>query len=82
MRGLRYGGAFASPLRALCDLQAQLTLTLSRSLAPSLYLLQSAQPCPQWTDTSTAQLNYGALQSFYSKFPEYKTNPFYIWGES
>ena len=38
-------------------------------------------PC-SWTDTSTAALNFGALQQFFSKFPEYAQNRFYIWGES
>jgi len=42
---------------------------------------QQTAPC-SWTDTSTAKLNYDALQAFYAKFPEYQTNPFYIWGES
>ena len=41
---------------------------------------QQTAPC-SWTDTSTAKLNYDALQAFYAKFPEYQTNPFYIWGE-
>jgi serine carboxypeptidase-like clade 1 len=35
-----------------------------------------------WTDTSTAKLNYAALQAWYAKFPEYANNPFWIWGES
>ena len=38
--------------------------------------------CETPDDTTTAELNYGALQAFYSKFPEHKSAPFWIWGES
>lgn len=34
------------------------------------------------TDNVTAADNHAALQDFFSKFPEYKTNEFYITGES
>jgi carboxypeptidase C (cathepsin A) len=37
--------------------------------------------CPN-NDTSTAIDNHGALVSFFEKFPEYKTRPFYLTGES
>ena len=33
-------------------------------------------------DDATAALNYGALQSFYAKFPHLVNNDFYIAGES
>jgi serine carboxypeptidase-like clade I len=38
--------------------------------------------CGAWNDTSTAQVTYHAIKSWYSLFPEYKTNDMYIAGES
>lgn len=35
-----------------------------------------------WNDTTQARANYGALQAFFNKFPEFKSNDFYITGES
>ncbi len=33
-------------------------------------------------DSSTAQLNFDALHSFYKKFPHFAENEFYVTGES
>jgi carboxypeptidase C (cathepsin A) len=39
-------------------------------------------PSCEWTDSTTASLNYAAVQAFFAAFPEYASNPFHIWGES
>lgn len=38
--------------------------------------------CGPWNDTSTAQVTYQAIKSWYTLFPEYKSNEMYIAGES
>ncbi len=35
-----------------------------------------------YNDTRSMNMNYDALTSFFNSYPEYKTNPFYIMGES
>ncbi|ETO17404.1 hypothetical protein RFI_19917 [Reticulomyxa filosa] len=38
--------------------------------------------CPHWNDSSVAQDNYNILNVFFSKYPEFQTNDFYVFGES
>lgn len=37
---------------------------------------------PKYNDTTSAEDNYKAIKTWFSKFPEYKTNEFFISGES
>eukprot|EP01006_Ploeotia_vitrea_P050584 TRINITY_DN67476_c1_g1_i1.p1 TRINITY_DN67476_c1_g1~~TRINITY_DN67476_c1_g1_i1.p1 ORF type:complete len:504 (-),score=57.03 TRINITY_DN67476_c1_g1_i1:953-2464(-) len=38
--------------------------------------------CPTWNDSSVAELNYDFVCKFFSMFPAFKMQPFYIMGES
>ena len=35
-----------------------------------------------WNDSTTAEINVGALKEFFGRFPEYQNRPFYVTGES
>eukprot|EP01006_Ploeotia_vitrea_P030048 TRINITY_DN62506_c0_g2_i1.p1 TRINITY_DN62506_c0_g2~~TRINITY_DN62506_c0_g2_i1.p1 ORF type:complete len:501 (+),score=39.90 TRINITY_DN62506_c0_g2_i1:29-1531(+) len=42
----------------------------------------SNKTCGRWTDESTAQANYAFLCNFFQKYPQFRSNNFYITGES
>lgn len=50
--------------------------------APTGFSYCEDDKCPRWNDTTQGQVNYAFQRAFFDAYPELRSNPFYMTGES